>query len=310
MEKLIITCAVTGSLTTPSQTPYLPTTPEQIAESAIQAGEAGAALVHIHVRNPDDGRPSAKVELFKQAVEKIKQRSNVVVGLSTGGSPEMNAEQRIEPVRVLKPELASFNLGPVVTSLRKVTRRYKDSDYKFAWEKDYLNLAETHIMQNSFREFDIFLRNMNENGTRPECECWDVSHIYNTGYYFKEGQISSPVWLQFVTGTLGGIGSDISDILHMKNTAERLLGAGNYHWSLIAVGPAIFGLAPVAINMGGHVRVGFEDNIYIEKGKLARSNAEQVERIVKLARDMGREVATPDEARKILGLKGKDKVNY
>jgi uncharacterized protein (DUF849 family) len=297
-------------LTTPTQTPYLPVTPDQIAEAAIQAAEAGAALVHIHVRNPEDGRPSARVELYRKAAEKIKLKSKVVVGITTGGSPDMTAEQRIEPVRILKPELASFNLGPVVTSLRKVTRRYKDSDFKFAWEKDYLNLAETHIMQNSFREFDVFLKNMNENGTKPECECWDVGHIYNAGYYFKEGQIPLPVWLQFVTGTLGSIGSDISDILHMRNTAERLLGAGNYHWSLIAVGPAIFGLAPVAINLGGHVRVGFEDNIFIEKGKLARSNAEQVERIVRIAREMGREIATPDEARKILGLKGIDNVNF
>ncbi|MBN1368317.1 MAG: 3-keto-5-aminohexanoate cleavage protein [Dehalococcoidales bacterium] len=310
MEKVIITCAVTGSIVVPTQTPYLPITPEQIADEAVKACEAGAASVHIHVRNPEDGRPSSKLELYEKVIKDIKNRSNVIVGITSGGSPEMNAEQRIEPARVYKPELASFNLGPVCTNASFIAKKYKDSDYKFAWEKDFLRLNETHIMQNSYRELDIFAKTLVEANTKPECECWDISQIYNAAFYYKQELLKPPVWLQFVTGPLGAIGSHYSDILHLKNTAERLFGAGNYHWSLIATGLEIFNVAPLAIMLGGNIRVGFEDNIYIEKGKLAKSNAEMVERIVRVVKDMGREVATPDEARTILGLKGKDKVNY
>ena len=310
MEKLIITCAVTGSLTAPTQTPYLPITPEQIADEAVTASEAGAVMVHIHARDPKDGKPTSDLEVFRDIITRIKQRSNVVIGLTTGGGAGMTPEERIKVVPEFKPELASFNMGPICFSLRPIIRRYRDEDYKYPWEKNYLMSFDDAIQHNTFASLDIFLKTMNENETKNECECYDISHIYNISYYFREGVIKPPIWMQFVTGALGSIGSSPEDVMHMKHTADRLLGSENYQWSIIGAGLVGFHTATLAMMMGGHVRVGFEDNIFLEKGVLAKSNAELVEKVVRIARELGREIATPDEARSILKLKGKDKVNF
>jgi uncharacterized protein (DUF849 family) len=310
MEKLIVTCAPTGSLTVPTQTPYLPITPQQIAAEAVRATEAGAAVVHIHARDRKDGRPTSDLEIFRDIITKIKRRSDVVIGLTTGGAGGMIPEERIKVVPTFKPELASFNMGPVCISLSGVTKRYRDEDYKYPWEKDYLQMLEGFIQQNTFSSLGTFLRVMNENETKNECECYDVSHIYNIYYFFEQGMIKPPIWIQFVTGVQGSIGSFPEDIVHMKHTADRLLDPDNYQWSIIGAGLNYLQTATLAIALGGHVRVGMEDNIFLERGRLAKSNAELVDKIVRIAKEFGREIATPEEARQVLGLKGKDKVNY
>lgn len=310
MEKLIITCAPTGSLTVPTQTPYLPITPEQIADEVVRAAGAGAAIVHIHARNPKDGKPSSDLETFRDIITRIKERSNVVIGLTTGGAGGMTPEERIKVVPTFKPELASFNMGPICFSLRGIYRRYKDEDYKYPWEKEYLQMLEGFIQHNTFTSLEIFLRTMQENETRNECECYDVSHIYNIYYYFRQGMIKPPIWMQFVTGAVGSIGSAPEDVMFMKQTADRLLGVENYRWSIIGAGLAYIQTATLAIMLGGHVRVGMEDNIFLKRGVLAKSNAELVEKVVRLARELGREIATPDEIRSMLQLKGADKVNF
>ncbi len=310
MEKMIITCAPTGSLTVPTQTPYLPITPEQIADEAVRAANAGCAMVHIHARDPKDGKPTSDPEIVRDIISRIKARSNVVIGITTGGGGGMTAEERVKVVPILKPELASLNMGPICISLKEVAKKFKDSDYKYSWEKNYLNILSGFIQQNTFDSIAIFLNVMNECETKYECECYDVSHIYNTAYFVKEGLITRPLLMQFVTGGLGTIGSTFEDILHMKNTADRLIGKNQYQWSIVGAGLNYNLTIPFSITMGGHVRVGMEDNIYIERGVLARSNAEFVEKVILLAQNMGREIATPEEARTLLGLKGKDSVNY
>jgi uncharacterized protein (DUF849 family) len=310
MEKLIITCAPTGSLTVPTQTPYLPITPDQIADESVRAAEAGAAVVHIHARDPNDGKPTSDLGLFREIITKIKKRSNVVIGLTTGGAGGMTPEERIEVVPTFKPELASFNMGPICLSLRGVYKRYKDEDYKYPWEKDYLRKLEGFIQHNTFVSLEVFLKTMQENDTRNECECYDVSHIYNIYHYVRQGIIKPPIWLQFVTGAVGSIGSAPEDVMFMKQTADRLLGAENYGWSIIGAGLGYLNTAPLAIMLGGHVRVGLEDNIFVKRGVLAKSNAELVEKVVRLAGELGREIATPDDVRKMLKLKGRDKVNF
>jgi uncharacterized protein (DUF849 family) len=310
MEKLIITCAPTGGLTVPTQTPYLPITPEQIADEAVRAAEAGAAVVHIHARDQKDGRPTSELEVFRDIISRIKRRSNVVIGLTTGGAAGMTPEERIRVVSSFKPELASFNMGPICLSLGAVAKKYKDEDYKYPWEKGYLQMVEGFIQQNTFTSLAIFLRVMNGNETKNECECYDVSHIYNVYHYFRQGMIKPPVWMQFVTGALGSIGSSPEDIMYMKHTADRLLGPDNYHWSVIGTGLRYTQTAALAIMLGGHVRVGMEDNIFLERGVLAKSNTDLLDRVVRIAKEFGREIATPEEVRGILKLKGRDKVNY
>jgi uncharacterized protein (DUF849 family) len=223
----------------------------------------------------------------------------------------MAPEERAQVVPALKPELATFNMGTINFSIHPIADRYKDEDYKFPWEKEFAIGTKDFIFRNTFGDIEKLMQMMKENNTKPEFELYDVGHIYNLNFLVRRGIIKFPVWLQFVTGILGGIGANIDEVVHMKQTADRLLGADNYVWSVIGAGyPAEFNLATLGIMMGGHARVGFEDNIFIEKGVLAKSNAELVEKLVRIARELGREIATPDEARKILGLKGNDKVDY
>jgi uncharacterized protein (DUF849 family) len=311
MEKLIITAALTGNITLPTQTPYLPITPQQIIDDAVRAADAGAASVHIHARDPKTARPTTEPAVYREIAAGIKARSNVIVCITTGGTAYMRPEERAQVVPALKPELATFNMGTINFSIHPIADRYKDEDYKFPWEKEFAISTKDFMFRNTFGDIEKLMQMMIENDTKPELELYDVGHLYNLNFLVRRNIIKFPVWLQFVTGILGGIGANVDEVVHMKQTADRLLGGDNYIWSVIGAGyPAEFNLATLGIIMGGHARVGFEDNIFIEKGVLAKSNAELVEKVVRIARELGREMATPDEARKILRLKGKDKVNY
>lgn len=311
MEKLIITAALTGNITLPTQTPYLPLTPEQIADEAVRAANAGAASIHVHGRDPKTGRPTTDPEVYREIATRIKERTDAIVCITTGGTMYMTAEERVRVVPALKPEVATFNMGSINFSIHPIAERYKDEDYKYPWEKEFAESTREFIFRNTFADIEHFCKTMQENDTKPEHEVYDVGHLYNMNYYVRKGLIRLPMWMQFVTGILGGIGSDLENIMFMKQTADRLFGAKNFQWSVIGCGyPAEFNVATLSIMMGGHARVGFEDNIFIEKGVLAKSNAELVEKVVRIAKELGRDIATPDEARSILGLKGKDKVNY
>jgi uncharacterized protein (DUF849 family) len=311
MEKLIITAAITGNITLPVQTPHLPLTPQQIIDDAVRAANAGAASVHIHGRDPKTARPTTEPAVYKEIASGIKARSNVIVCVTTGGTADMTPAQRAQVVPALKPELATFNMGSINFSIHPIADRYKDEDYKYPWEKEFAAGTKDFIFRNTFGDIEKLIQIMQENNTKSEFEVYDVGHLYNINFLVRRKVIKFPIWLQFVTGILGGIGANIEEVVHMKQTADRLFGDVNYVWSVIGAGyPAEFNLATLAIMMGGHARVGMEDNIFVEKGVLCKSNADLVEKVVRIAKELGREIATPDEARKILGLKGKDKVNY
>jgi uncharacterized protein (DUF849 family) len=311
MEKLIITAAITGNITLPVQTPHLPLTPQQIIDDAVRAANAGAASVHIHGRDPKTARPTTEPAVYKEIASGIKARSNVIVCVTTGGTADMTPAQRAQVVPALKPELATFNMGSINFSIHPIADRYKDEDYKYPWEKEFAAGTKDFIFRNTFGDIEKLIQIMQENNTKSEFEVYDVGHLYNINFLVRRKVIKFPIWLQFVTGILGGIGANVEEVVHMKQTADRLFGSENYVWSVIGAGyPAEFNLATLAIMMGGHARVGMEDNIFVEKGVLCKSNADLVEKVVRIAKELGREIATPDEARKILGLKGKDKVNY
>jgi len=311
MDKLIITAALTGNITLPTQTPHLPLTPQQIIDDAVRAAEAGAASVHIHGRDPNTARPTTEPAVYREIATGIKARSNVIVCVTTGGTADMTPAQRAQVVPALKPELATFNTGSINFSIHPIADRYKDEEFKFPWEKEFASGTRDFIFRNTFGDIEKLCQIMEENNTKPEFEVYDVGHLYNLSFLIRRKIVKTPVWLQFVTGILGGIGSALEDIMYLRQTADRLIGAENYKWSVIGAGyPAEFNVGTLSIMMGGHARVGMEDNIFIAKGVLAKSNAELVEKIVRIARELGREIATPDEARAILGLKGKGKVNY
>jgi uncharacterized protein (DUF849 family) len=311
MDKCIITCAMTGNITLPTQTDALPMTPDEIAADAKRCADAGAASIHIHARDPETGRPTTDPVVFREIATKIKAVTDAIVCITTGGTMYMTAEERARAVPDMKPELATFNMGSINFSIHPIANRYKDEDYKYPWEKEFAESTKEFIFKNTFGDIEKLIKLMYENDTKPEFECYDVGHIYNMQYYVRQGMIKTPIWMQFVTGILGGIGADVHNVMFMKDTADRLLGEENYQWSVIGAGyPAEFHLAALSIIMGGHVRVGLEDNIFVSKGVLAKNNAELVDKAVRLVRELGREVATPDEARQMLGLKGRDKVNY
>ncbi len=311
MDKLIISCAITGNITLPVQTPYLPLTPQQIIDDAVRAANAGAASVHIHGRDPKTAKPTTEPAVYREIASGIKARSNVIVCVTTGGTADMTPAQRAQVVPALKPELATFNMGSINFSIHPIAERYKDEDYKYPWEKDFALSTKDFIFRNTFGDIEKLCQIMQENDTKSEFEMYDVGHLYNLNFLARRNIIKFPVWMQFVTGILGGIGATLEEVMHMKQTADRLFGVDKYTWSVIGAGyPAEFNMATLAIMMGGHVRVGMEDNIFIERKVLAKSNAELVEKVVRIAKELGREIATPDEARSILGLKGGDKVNY
>lgn len=309
MEKLIITAALTGSVTLPSQTPHLPITPEQIAEEAYKAWEAGASVVHVHARDPKTGKPTPDLNVFREILTRIKKKCDVVICITTGGGLGMAREDRIRVVPTFKPEMASFNMGSINFSIHPILERIKE--FRHDWEPKFAAASKDNVFRNTFEDLEYFCKTMMENETRPELEIYDVGHLYNAAFLVRSGILKRPLHMQFVTGVLGGIGNRIDDLYYLKNTADRLMGVGNYSWSVIGVGyPAQFHLGAMSIIMDGHVRVGLEDNIFIERRVLAKSNAELVAKLVQIAKLLGREVAKPDETRQILGLKGMNKVNF
>ena len=308
MEKLIITAAITGAATVPSLSPYLPLTPEQIADSAIEAAEAGAAIVHVHARRPEDGLPSSNPEHFREILTRVKAASDVVVCITTGGGIGMTVEERAAVVPLFRPEMCSFNMGSINFALHPALATIKE--FKYPWEKQYLEMSRDFVFKNSFKDLEYLGPMTQENQTKPELEVYDVGHLYNLDYLLRTGVMNLPVHMQFVMGVLGGIRGTPEDLTYLLTRATVLFGERNFTWSVIGVGAAEINLSTMAIHMGGHVRVGLEDNIYIRKGVLAKSNAELVEKIVGLAETLDRPVATPDETRRILGLKGKDQVNF
>ncbi len=309
MNKVIITAAVTGSVHVPTMSDHLPITPQQIADEAVRSAEAGAACVHIHARNPENGMPSPSPDLFREIITSIKERSDVIVGITTGGGYGMTVEQRAAVVPEFKPEMASFNMGSMNFGLFPILDRYKE--FKFDWEPKYLEASRGSIFQNTFADLEGFCKIMRENDTKPELEMYDIGHIYNAAFLLQKGFVDEPLHMQFVMGILGGIAATVENMIHMKRVADSVFGEGKYTWSVIGAGyPQEFQLGAVACTLGGHVRVGMEDNLRITRRERCKSNAELVERMVRIAREMDREPASPDETREMLKLKGKDKVNY
>ncbi|MBY4865116.1 3-keto-5-aminohexanoate cleavage protein [Burkholderia anthina] len=306
-DKVIISCAVTGAIHTPSMSPYLPITSEEIAESSIAAAEAGAAIIHLHARDPITGRPDQRPEAFLPFVRAIKARSNVVLNLTTGGSPYMTVQERMMPAKVLRPEVASMNVGSMNFALYPMLKRYKS--FKHDWEQSYLESSKDLIFRNTFGDLETVLTELSPNGTRYEFECYDTSHLYNLAHLAERGLVRSPYFIQTVFGILGGIGTHPDDVMHMKRTADRLFG-NDYRWSVLGAGANQMKIAAMAASMGANVRVGLEDNLWIGKGKLAKSNAEQVLKVREILDGLGLDIATPDEAREILQLKGIDQVAF
>ena len=305
--KVIITCAVTGSIHTPSMSPYLPITPDEIAEAALGAAQAGAAIVHLHARNPKDGSPTQDPELFRQFAAKIKTACDVVINFTTGGAPTMSIEERLQPALKLKPEVASLNMGSMNFGLYEMLGRYKE--FKHDWEKPYLAGSDERIFKNTFKDIATILESCRENETRFEIECYDIGHLYTAAHFLDRKLVKPPLFIQSVFGIRGGIGPHPEDVMHMKRTADRLFG-DNYRWSVLGAGRAQMPVAAIGASIGGNVRVGLEDSLWIGAGKLAASNADQVTRVRKIIEGLGLEVATADEAREILELKGGDKVAF
>ncbi|WP_439687186.1 DUF849 domain-containing protein [Cupriavidus oxalaticus] len=306
-NKVIITCAITGSIHTPSMSPYLPVTPAQIADSAVGAADAGAAIVHLHARDPKTGIPSQDPALFGQFLGAIREKSDVVINLTTGGAPTMSIEERLAPVARFKPEVASLNMGSMNFGLYEMLGRYKE--FRHDWERPYLEASDDRIFRNTFRDIGHILEACNANETRFEIECYDIGHLYTAAHFLDRGLLKAPLFIQSVFGIRGGIGAHPEDLAHMKRTADRLFGK-DYVWSVLGAGAAQSRIVTQGLLMGGNVRVGLEDNLWLSRGKLATSNAEQVASIRKTIEQLGYSVATPDEARAMLGLKGKDKVDF
>ncbi len=306
-RKVIITCAVTGAIHTPSMSPHLPVTPQDIAEAAIGAAEAGAAIVHLHARDPQNGKPDQSPDAFAPFLRVIKQRSNCVINITTGGAPTMLVEERVRPAAVFKPEVASLNMGSMNFGLYPMLNRFKD--FKHDWERPYLEGSRERIFRNTFADIEYILSTCAENGTRFEIECYDIGHLYTLAHFADRGLVKPPFFVQSVFGILGGIGPHPEDVAHMKRTADRLFG-DQYHWSVLGAGRNQLPIAAMAAAMGGNVRVGLEDSLWVGPGRLAESNAQQVKLARQIIEGLGLEIATPDDAREILKLKGGDQVNF
>lgn len=305
--KVIITCAVTGAIHTPSMSPYLPVTPQEIADAAVGAAEAGAAIIHLHARDPVTGKPDQRPEAFVPFLKDIKARSDAVINLTTGGSPYMTVQERMRPAAELKPEVASMNMGTMNFGLFPMLNRFKE--FKFDWERPYLEGSKDLIFRNTYGDLETVLTELSANQTRYEFECYDTSHLYNLAHFVDRGLVKAPFFVQTVFGILGGIGSHPDDVMHMKRTADRLFGK-DYRWSVLGAGRSQMPIAAMAASMGGNVRVGLEDSLWIGAGKLAESNAQQVRKAREIIEGLGLAVATPAEAREILALKGKDAVAF
>ncbi len=306
-RKVVITCAVTGAIHTPSMSPYLPITPDEIIAGALAAAEAGAAVLHLHARDPENGKPDQTPEAFGRFLSRIKQQTNAAINITTGGSPFMRVEERVRPAEHFKPEVASLNMGSINFGLFHLLDRYKD--FKHAWEPEFLESTRDLVFRNSFKDIEYILKTCYDNDTRFEFECYDIAHLYNLKHFLDRGLVKPPLFVQSVFGILGGIGTHFEDVAHMKRTADRLFG-DQYRWSVLGAGAAQMRIAAMAASMGGNVRVGLEDSLWAGPGKLATSNAEQVRLVRSIIEGMGLEIASPDDAREILELKGADQVNF
>lgn len=307
MSTVIITCAVTGAIHTPSMSPHLPVTPDEIAEAAIGAAEAGAAIVHLHARDPRTGKPDQSPAAFAPFLPRIKQATDAVINLTSGGSPFMRIEERIRPVTEFGPEVASINMGSMNFGFYPMLERF--TEFEHDWEREHLEGSRDLVFRNSFADIEYGLREMGARGTRFEFECYDISHLYNLAHFADRGLAEAPFFVQSVFGLLGGIGAHPEDVAHMRRTADRLFGK-DYQWSVLGAGRNQMRVATMAATMGAHVRVGLEDSLWISAGKLAESNAAQVRRIRAIVEGLGHQVATPSEARSILHLKGGDRVDF
>ena len=305
--KVVITCAVTGAIHTPSMSPYLPVTPDEIVNDALAAAQAGAAILHLHARDPQTGRPDQTPEAFARFLPRIKQQTNAAINITTGGSPFMKVEERVLPAATFKPEVASLNMGSMNFALFHLLDRYKE--FKYDWERPFLESTRDLVFRNSFKDIEYILRTCADNNTRFEFECYDIAHLYNLRHFLDRGLVKPPLFVQSVFGILGGIGVHPEDVMHMKRTADRLFG-DQYQWSVLGAGRNQMAIASMAAAMGGNVRVGLEDSLWIGPGRLAKSNAEQVRTVRQIIEGLGLGIATPDEAREILALKGADKTAF
>ena len=306
-NKVIISCAVTGAIHTPSMSPHLPITPEEIITHSLAAAEAGAAILHLHARNSEDGRPDQTPEGFSPFLARIKQSSDAVINITTGGSPYMTVAERVAPAAYHKPELASLNMGSMNFGLYPMLNRYKT--FKFDWEREHLEGSKDLVFRNSFKDIEYVLATCYGNGTRFEFECYDISHLYNLAHFADRGLVKAPFFVQSVFGLLGGIGAHHEDVMHMKRTADRLFG-NDFRWSVLGAGANQFRVAAQAATLGGNIRVGLEDSLWAGRGELATSNAVQVRKVRNIIENLGLEIATPEEARKMLQLKGGDQVAF
>ena len=306
-RKVIITCAVTGSIHTPSMSPHLPITPQQIADAAVQAVDAGAAIVHLHARNVQDGRPVQTASAFREFTSDIKSRSNAIINITTGGAPSMTVEERFQPALELKPELASLNMGSMNFGLFPMLERYKA--FQHPWEKPFLEGTKDLVFKNTFADIEHVLNRGSENGTRFEFECYDTAHLYNLAYFLDRKLATPPLFVQTVFGILGGIGNHPDDVSHLKRTADRLFGK-DYVWSVLGAGKSQMPIASISAAQGGHVRVGLEDSLWLGPGQLAKKNADQVSCVRTILESLGLSIASPNEARALLKLKGAKQVDF
>ncbi len=306
-NKTVITCAITGAIHTPTMSEALPYTAEDISAQAVAAAEAGASVLHLHARNPQNGSVSINPDDFAAFLPRIKQATDAVVNISTGGSLTNTIEERIAPALRFSPEMCSMNMGSMNFSFHPLVNRYPE--FKFDWERDYIANSDTYIFRNTFADIRNAATQLAPHGIKFEHECYDVGHLYNLKFCMDIGMFKAPIFIQFVIGILGGIGADVENLVFMKRTADKLFG-DNYRWSVLGAGGAQMSLAATASQMGGNVRVGLEDSLFISRGKLADSNAQQVQKIRRIVEDLGCQVATPDEARELLDLKGGDQVGF
>ena len=308
-DKVIITCAVTGSVHTPTMSPHLPVTPDEIAAQAIEAAQAGAAILHLHARDPQDGRPSADPRVFDQFVPRIHAATDAVINITTGGSTRMTLDERLAYPLQARPEMCSLNMGSMNFSVHPLARKY--SQWRHDWERPHVEGMEDVIFRNTFRDIKHILQVLGrEHGTRFEFECYDVGHLYSLAHFVDEGLVDGPIFIQSIFGILGGLGPDPENLVTMRSTADRLFGRQGYRFSVLGAGRHQMPLLTMGAVMGGNVRVGLEDSLYLGKGQLARSCAEQVHKIRRILDELSLDVATPAEARAMLGLKGRDAVGF
>jgi uncharacterized protein (DUF849 family) len=305
-EKVIVTAAITGSIHTPTMSPYLPFTPDDIARQAIEAAQAGAAILHLHARDPRTGRPTGDPDVYMQFLPQIKACTNAVINITTGGSLYMDLDQRLAAALRAKPEMASFNMGSINFSIHRLAKRYQN--WKHDWEESFLAQTEGNIFRNTFIDMKRVVKELAEGcGTRFEFECYDIGQLYNLAYILDEKLVEPPLFVQTIFGILGGLGTDVELLSYVRETADRLFGRANYHWSILGAGRHQMRLVTMGAIMGGNVRVGLEDSLFLSRGELAKSSAEQVKKICRILKELSLDVATPDDARKMLALKGADR---